>query len=226
MSSLNEVLSELEALAEPEKAKGLAHYGIPEENALGIRMPVLRKLAREIGKDQALAEELWQHRYHECKLLATLVAEPKRFSLADADCWVNDIYSWDVCDQLCINLLRETEYAWELPQRWAPEEQEFIRRAGIVMIAVMGVHFKKTPEEDFLQFVPLLKTYATDERNFVKKAVNWAIRQLGKRSAFLHPHMISLCHELLEMDSKAASWSARDALRELESEKIKFRLQV
>lgn len=220
------MVAKLEALANPAQAKSVARYGIPAENALGIRMPVLRTLAKESGKNQALAEELWQHHYHECKLLAPLVAEPKKFPLRDADRWVQDIYSWDVCDQLCINLLKKTDYAWDLPQRWAPQEDEFTRRAGIVMIAVMAVHFKETPDREFLQFVPLLKTYASDERNFVKKAVNWAIRQMGKRSAYLYPHMIELSYALLQKESNAAQWSARDALRELESEKIRKRLEV
>ncbi len=213
--TVERILQEFQKEANPQIAESLTRFAIPSEKAFGIRVPVLRKLAREIGKNQALADELWQEGPHECKLLATFIGEPSKFSVAQADNWVRDIYSWDVCDQLCINLLSKTSYTWELPQRWAPQEHEFTRRAGIVTIAVMAVHHKKVADEEFLQFIPILKQYATDPRNFVKKAVNWAIRQMGKRSVFLHQYMVTLCYELLELDSKSATWVARDALREL-----------
>lgn len=223
---LNEVLELLQGESNLHYAKSMSRFAIPAENALGIKLPVLRKLAREIGNDQKLAEDLWQHHYHESKLLATLIADPRQFKLKDADRWVKSVYSWDLCDQLCINILVKTDFAWKLPARWAPWEPEFERRAGIVMIAVLAVHHKKVLDEEFLQFVPLLKSYATDPRNFVKKAVNWAIRQMGKRRAFLHSHMICLCHQLLDLDSRSASSVARDALRELESDKLKMRLGI
>lgn len=213
--TLSQILEQLQSKANPERARSLERFAIPSEKAFGITMPVLRKLAKEAGKDQVLAEQLWKEGPHECKLLATLIADPVKFSITQADRWVREIYSWDVCDQLCINLLSKTSYAWDLPRRWAPEEHEFTRRAGIVMIAVMAVHHKKVEDEEFLQFIPILKEYATDPRNFVKKAVNWAIRQMGKRSFFLHQYMLTLCYELLELDFKAAKWIARDALREL-----------
>lgn len=222
--NLEQVLEYFKSKASVKNAKSLTKYGIAADQSFGIRMPVIRELAKKIGKNQKLAEQLWNEGHHECKLLAGMCAEPKNFSLSMADAWVQDIYSWDVCDQLCINLLVKTDYAWSLPARWVIDDREFVRRVGLVMIVVLRIHKKKVADEEYEQFFPMLKEYATDERNFVKKAVNWAIRDLGKRSAIHHPIMISLCHDLLELDSKAASWIANDAIRELESEKVKARL--
>lgn len=224
--TLHEITTRLEKEANATAAKSIEHWGISADKAYGIKMPVLRKLAREIGKDTPLAEELWNEGHHEGKLLAGLIANPKEVSLELMDKWVSEIYSWDVCDQLCINLLVKMEERWTMTERWVHQEPEYIRRAGLVMIVALRIHDKKAKDKDFEQFFPLLKIYATDERNFVKKAENWAIRELGKRSINHYPKMISLCNELLLMDSKAAKWSASDALRELESEKVKARLGV
>lgn len=224
--TLPEITACLEKEANATVAKSIERWGISADKAYGIKMPVLRKLAKEIGKDTPLAEELWNEGPHEGKLLAGLIANPKEVSLGQMDEWVNEIYSWDVCDQLCINLLVKKDERWTLTERWIHNEAEYVRRAGLVMMVALRIHDKKAKDKDFEQFFPLLKKYATDERNFVKKAVNWAIRELGKRSVNHYPKMISLCHELLEMDSKAARWSASDALRELKSEKIKARLGV
>lgn len=206
-------------------AKSMSHYAIDAPMAFGIKLPVLRKLAKEVGKDTKLAKELWDEGHHEGKLLATLIAEPNEMGLKELDVWVSQIYSWDVCDQMCINLLVKKEQRWDFPFHWSSDEREYVRRAGLVMIVALRIHDKKARDKDFEKFFPLLKEHATDERNFVKKAVNWAIRELGKRSAIHHPRMLELCHELLQMESASAKWIARDALRELESEKVKLRLQ-
>ncbi len=224
--TLKQLTTRLEEMADNAHAKTFDRYAIPVDKAYGIKLLLLRKLAREVGKDTKLAHELWNEGHHEGKLLATLIAHPDEVTLPEMDKWVHDIYSWDVCDQLCINLLVKLPERWSLPSRWAPSEEEYVRRAGLVMIVALRIHDKKAKDCDFEQFLPLLKQYATDERNFVKKAVNWAIRELGKRSAAHHPKMIALCHQLLETDSKAAKWTARDALRELEGEKVKERLGI
>ncbi len=224
--TLSQITNRLEREANVTQAKSIERWGISADKAYGIKMPVLRKLAKEIGKNTPLAEELWNEGHHECKLLAGLIANPKEVALEQMDRWVNEIYSWDVCDQLCINLLVKTDARWTLTERWIHNESEYVRRAGIVMIVALRIHDKKAKDKDLEQFFPLLKKYATDERNFVKKAVNWAIRELGKRSVDHYPIMISLCNELLEMDSKSARWSASDALRELKSEKVKARLGI
>jgi 3-methyladenine DNA glycosylase AlkD len=222
--TLAEILNILQAEADQSHAKTLNHFAINVNKAFGIKLPVLRNLAKAIGKDTPLAMALWGEGHHEGKLLATLIARPEELTLIQLDDWVNDIYSWDVCDQLCINLLVKRADRWSLPARWIPNTSEYVRRVGLVMIVALRIHDKRADDKDFEQFFPLLKEYATDERNFVKKAVNWTIRELGKRSVKHHPKMIGLCHELLHMDSKAAIWSARDALRELEGDKVKKRL--
>ena len=224
MKSVQEIIQRLKAEADPARAKSLSHYAIPAEQALGIRMPVLRKMARGIGKDHNLALALWDEGHHEGKLLATLVAEPKRTTLNQMDKWVGEIYSWDVCDQLCINLLVKLKERWTLPERWAHAEEEYVRRLGLVMIVALRIHDKKAEDKDFEPFFYLLEKYASDERNFVKKAVNWAIRELGKRSINHYPLMIDLCQRLLKTEHISAHWIARDALRELESDKVKQRL--
>ncbi|MDZ7847451.1 MAG: DNA alkylation repair protein [Owenweeksia sp.] len=198
--------------------------GYLQSSALGLRMPILRKLAKDIGHDQALAGALWQRELHEAKLLATLITEPSKFTPELADSWLEDVYSWDICDQLCINTLVKLEERWDLPQRLTPNPEEYVRRAGLVMIVALRIHDKKANDASFLPFITLLRKYATDERNFVKKAVNWAIRELGKRSASHHPLMIDLCQELWQTNSKSAHWIARDALKELQSDKVKARL--
>tara|TARA_B100001245_G_scaffold199496_1_gene159033 strand:- start:579 stop:1262 length:684 start_codon:yes stop_codon:yes gene_type:complete len=226
VTQLSDILERLQAEADPEKAKSLTHYGIAADQAFGIRLPVLRKIAKEIGKDHELALALWDEGHHECKLLATLVAEPQPTTLNQMDKWVQGIYSWDLCDQLCINLLVKLKERWTLPERWAHSEEEYVRRAGLVMIVALRIHDKKAEDKDFEPFFYLLEKYATDERNFVKKAVNWAIRELGKRSTEHYPLMLALCERLLQSHSKTAHWVARDALRELESDRVKMRLAL
>jgi 3-methyladenine DNA glycosylase AlkD len=222
--SVQDTLHALKRLASAKAAKSLEYFGVEASHVLGIRLPELRKLAKEIGRNHLLALELWHSKYHEAKLLATLLADPGKFNVEQAETWVHDLYSWDVCDQLCCNLLWKTASAWELPERWAQHEKEYVRRAGIVMIAQLVIHQKKASDSALLKFLPLLKRYATDERNFVKKAVNWSLRELGKRRPALHTPCLELCAELLEMDSKSAHWIARDALRELQKESTLTRL--
>lgn len=219
MSGVEEVIADLRKMADPKRVKGLARYAIPEENAIGLRLPQLREYARKFGRDQELADLLWLSPIHEVKILATIVADPKNFSIEKADAWMKDLYSWDLCDQFCINVLVKTPYCLELPFRWQHETGEFQLRAPMALIAVIAVHQKKLSDEEILKYLPLLEAASADQRNFVKKAVNWAVRQIGKRNAALRSHMISFCQDLLKNDNSASTWIARDALRELEKRK-------
>ena len=178
-------------------------------------MPQLRQYAKKLGRSQELADALWQSPIHEAKILATIVAEPANFPIEKADGWMKDLYSWDICDQFCINVLIKTPYVLELPERWAGESGEFQKRAPMALIAVTAVHRKDLTDHQMLMYKPLLWDAARDPRNFVKKAVNWAIRQIGKRNNNLGQEMILFCEELLELGDKTANWIARDALREL-----------
>ncbi len=225
-TDLEAVLENLKELGDEKYKEGLSRFGIPNVEALGVKMPAIRALGKTIGKNQVLAELLWKEPYHECKLLATLVANPKEFSEELANEWVKDIYSWDVCDQWCSNLLGRTQFAWDLPFKWVPDEREFVRRAGFVVLISLRIRDKKAPANAFEKFYPLLYEYAHDERNFVKKAVNWVIRDLGKTSVYRHSQMLELCAKITEIDSAAARWIAADALRELQSAAILKRLDL
>jgi len=218
--SLDQAMALLQQHASSQHAEGMARFGIRPAHVLGITMPELRKMARVIGRDHALALELWHSGIHEARILSSMLAEPRLVSPQQMEAWVNDFDSWDVCDQVCGNLFDKTPYAYQKAVEWCHREPEFVRRAGFVMMAELAVHDKTAADEAFVPFFPLIKQYATDERNFVKKAVNWALRQIGKRSPALLAQAISWAEDIKQLDSKTAQWIAKDALKELQS-KIK-----
>ena len=222
----NDIIQKIKSLADPEAVKGMARFGINPENTYGVSIPNLRKLAREIGKDHVLAQQLWASGIHEARLLASFIDEPKLVTESQLESWVKDFNSWDVCDQCCSNLFDETELAHSKAGEWSKREVEFVKRAGFVLMAALSVHDKKASDEDFIKFLPMIKREATDERNFVKKAVNWALRQIGKRNLDLNKMAIKTAEEIKQIDSKSARWIAADAIRELTSEKVQKRLKV
>jgi 3-methyladenine DNA glycosylase AlkD len=209
-----EIITLLNSQADPKNVEGMARFGINPKNTLGISVPYLRKLAKEINKNHALAQELWNSGLHEARLLAGFIDNPKEVTGKQMDCWVSDFDSWDVCDQVCGSLFDKTPFAFDKAHVWAKDEREFVRRAGFSMMAVLAVHDKKTTDEKFLEFFPLIKQYSVDERNFVKKAVNWALRQIGKRNSNLLKHAKLLAEEIREIPSTSSRWVAGDALRE------------
>lgn len=217
----DQIIANLKQLANAQAVEGMARFGIRPTQALGISMPMLRKMAKDIGRNQALALALWDSGIHEARILASMIAEPQLVSAELMEEWVNDFDSWDVCDQVCGNLFDKTPYAYHKAVQWCQQEREFVRRAGFVMMAELAVHDKKAPDEAFLQFFPLIKHCAGDERNFVKKAVNWALRQIGKRNSHLRTLALECAHEIQAMDSKTARWVARDALKELQAKEFK-----
>jgi 3-methyladenine DNA glycosylase AlkD len=220
----DEVLTRLKRLANPEAVEGMARFGINPHDTLGVSMPNVRKIAKEVGKDHALAEELWRSGVHEARIVACLVDDPKSVSEDQLDRWVGDFDSWDVCDQCCSNLFDKTEFAYDRAVHWANRDEEFVRRAGFVMMAALSVHDKKASDSRFLVFLPIIKSRSTDERNFVKKAVNWALRQIGKRNQNLNEAAIKTATEIKTIDSKGARWIASDALRELTSKPVQQKL--
>lgn len=211
----DQMIATLKLQADAQAVQSMARFGVKPALALGISIPTLRRLAKEHGKDQALALALWDSGIHEARILASMVAEPQLVSPQLMDRWVNDFDSWDVCDQVCGNLFDKTPSAYQKAVQWCHEEREFVRRAGFVMMAELAVHDKKASDEAFIPFFPLIKQYAWDERNFVKKAVNWALRQIGKRNKHLCAIALECANEIQRMDSQAAKWIAKDALREL-----------
>ena len=223
---VTEILQELQAHADPANRAGMARYGIAAEKAYGVKVPVLRKIAKAHRRQHELALALWETGIHEARLLATMIADPQQITEAQIDAWVEDFNSWDIVDQFCTNLLRHTPYAYPKVFAWCAREEEFVRRAAFSQIAVLAVHDKKAPDAQMEQFFPLIVAAATDERNFVKKSVNWALRQIGKRNPALNAKAITVAEQILELDAASARWIAGDALRELRSEKIQTRLKA
>jgi len=229
-----QILSDLRARANPDNVEGMARFGISSENTLGVSVPVMRAMARDarktLGRDKLawnrLAELLWETGVHDARLMTAFVGVGALVTEEQMDAWVAHFDSWDVCDQVCINLFRESPHAWGKMAEWAAREEEFVRRAAFALGATIAVHDKKRDDADFLPLLALAERAASDERNFVKKAVNWQIRQIGKRSAMLNEAAVATCERILRDNpaSKAASWTARDALRELQSETIRARL--
>jgi 3-methyladenine DNA glycosylase AlkD len=221
-----EVLKRLRSLANPEAVAGMARFGINPENTYGISIPVLRKLAREIGRDHLLAEQLWSSGAHEARILASMVDEPRLVTEEQLERWAAEFDSWDVCDQCCGNLFDKTEFAYRKAVEWPARDEEFVKRAGFAVMAWLAFHDKRAPDEAFLDFLPVIKRESADGRNYVKKAVNWALRQIGKRNAALNIMAIEAAREIQATGSKAARWIAADALRELTSEAVRERLHA
>jgi 3-methyladenine DNA glycosylase AlkD len=223
-NELDTILNYLKSVANPENVRGMAKFGINPENTLGIPVPVLRGLAKQYRKNHALAQELWGSGYHEARLMAAFVDDFEQVTEAQMENWVRDFNSWDVCDQVCSNLFDRTPWAYQKALEWSRQEEEFVRRAGFVMVACLAVHDKKAPDEKFIQFLPAIVEQAGDERNFVKKAINWALRQIGKRNIYLHAQALGLASDLANADNKTTRWIGRDALRELTSEKVRNKI--
>ncbi len=219
------ILADLRSHANPDNVAGMARFGINPQNTLGISIPYLRSLAKRAGRSQAMAEALWASQIHEARILASLVAEPRQVSEALLEAWVLDFDSWDVCDQVCSNLFDRTPYAWSKAHAWPARPEEFVRRAGFVLMAALASHDKKATDEQFAALLPHILQYAGDERNFVKKAVNWALRGIGKRSLRLNALAVETARQLQDSPARAARWVASDALRELTSEPVQARLR-
>lgn len=223
-ASFKEIIKKLKSLSNPKNVEGMARFGINPKKTLGVSIPVLRKMAREIGKDHQLALELWNSEIHEARILASMIDEKAKVSAKQMDQWVKEFNSWDLCDQCCMNLFDKLPIAWRKAIEWADKNEEFTRRAGFALMACLAWHDKQAKDSDFIKFFPIIKKYSTDERNFVKKAVNWALRQIGKRNKNLNKEAIKTVRKIERLNSKTAKWIASDALRELESDSIRKRL--
>ena len=220
-----EVIQKLKSLSDPKAVAGMARFGIKTENTLGVSIPNLRKSAKEIGRDHKLAGELWASGIHEARILAGMVDDPKAVDEKQADAWVRDFDSWDVCDQVCMNLFWLTPFAYRKCYEWSAEDEEFVKRAGFALMSRLAWSDKKARDDEFIKFLPVIKREATDERNYVKKAVNWALRQIGKRNLALNRQAIKTAKEIQKLDSRSAKWIAADAIRELQSEAVQARLR-
>jgi 3-methyladenine DNA glycosylase AlkD len=222
MNTAAEIIVYLRSLRSPRDIEGQLRYGIaPKGEHLGIRAPVLRKIARQHRRDHALARELWTTGLHEARVLAALIDDPAQVTRAQMEQWARECDNWGVTDACCCVLFDRTEFAIEKAHRWSRRRAEFLKRCGFVLMAGLAVHRKELPDEVFLGFLPIIRGEATDGRNFVKKAVNWALRQIGKRNPRLRQAAIAEAKRIHRLDSPAARWIASDALRELTHTKSK-----
>jgi 3-methyladenine DNA glycosylase AlkD len=220
-------IKKLESFKNPKNVEGMARFGINPKYALGINIPVLRKLSRNIHKDpryknnpnklHGLAKDLWKSKIHEARILAGMVDVPKLVTEKQMDSWIKDFNSWDLCDQTCMNLFWKYPGAYKKAMGWTKLKLEFERRAGFSLMAVLAWHDKGVQDTKFENFFPYIKKCATDERNYVKKAVNWSLRQIGKRNLTLKEKSKRLAEEIIIIhpNSKSAQWIAKDALKEL-----------
>ncbi len=225
MASVKDVLQQLQSKAQPEQLQGMAKYGMTVEQRLGVSVPDMRKLAKEIGRDHRVALGLWRTGITEARIVASMVGDPATLTEDQMEDWVIGINSWDVCDQVCMNLFEKSQLAWKKAADWSEREEEFVKRTAFSLIACLAWHDKKASDERFIGLLPLIMRGSTDERNFVKKAVNWALRNVGKRSLNSNQAAINAARAIKRLDSRAARWVASDTLRELESEAIQGRLR-
>jgi 3-methyladenine DNA glycosylase AlkD len=219
-----EIVRELKSMANPKNVEGMARFGIRSKDTLGISIYDLRPMAKRIGRDHRIAGELWSTGIHEARLLAGFIDEPEKVTERQMEAWASDFDSWDVVDQVCSSLFDQTEFAYAKAVEWSKREEEFVKRAGFVLMAALSVHDKDAEDGVFVKFLPIIKRESTDERNFVKKAVNWALRQIGKRDLALNAAAVKAAREIQKIDSKSARWIAADALRELTGDKVRKRL--
>ncbi|MCX6769482.1 MAG: DNA alkylation repair protein [Candidatus Micrarchaeota archaeon] len=221
----NELVAHLRKHGQARNLEGMAKFGINTKNAVGVPVPVLRKLARKIGLHHGLAFDLWRTRIHEARLLAAFIADYKRVTEKQMEDWAYDFDSWDICDAVGGSLFDRTDFAHKKAVEWSSRKEEFVKRAGFAMMATLAVHDKRAGKAAFEKFFPCIIRGSTDERNFVKKAVNWALRQIGKRSMALNREAIDVARTISKIDSPSAKWVASNALHELESEAVQKRLK-
>jgi 3-methyladenine DNA glycosylase AlkD len=219
-----EVLETLKKLEDPKNVAGMARFGIKPAVALGVSKPALRMLAKNLGRHHDLAQELWASGVHEAMVLASMIDDPAEVTADQMDAWANSFDNWDICDQCCLNLFRNTAFAYEKTEDWTAIDREFVKRAGFVLMASLAVHDKKASDGKFKRFLSIIEREASDDRNYVRKAVNWALRQIGKRNADLRQEVIEVALGLQQVESKSARWIGSDALRELTSDAVRRRV--
>jgi 3-methyladenine DNA glycosylase AlkD len=234
---VSSILAELRALGSERDRAGMARFGINVENAFGVSVHELRKVARRLGTDHDLALALWATGHHEARLLACFVADPAAVTPEQMEAWAADFDSWDVCDQATTSLFDRTPHAWSKAAEWAKRDDEWTRRAGFALMAGLAVHDRNAPDRNFVKLLPLIERAASDERNYVRKAVNWALRNIGKRNRSLNDAAVACARRIHaaaneragsarggDAAARAARWVATDAIRELTSEKVQARI--
>ena len=217
------IVEELRSQTSPVNIAGMARFHINPDRCFGISIPQLRIMAQPYKRNQSLAEQLWRHGWRETRILATLIADPKQIKASVMEAWVRDLHSWDVCDACCLNLFDKTPHAFTKALQWSKRKREFEKRAGFALMAALAVHDKAAQDQAFLPFLAAIEREAADERNFVRKAASWALRQIGKRNKQLHGVSLQTAYRIRIIDSTAARWIAADAIRELAGSSVQSR---
>jgi 3-methyladenine DNA glycosylase AlkD len=220
-----DIIEKLRSLGCPADVEGMARFGIRTDKAFGIRAPVVKKMAREIGRNHRLALELWATGIHEARAIAARIEEPELVTESQAERWLKDFDNWATCDGCCLYLFAYVPFAWRKVFEWSRREREFEKRAAFSLVACLTVHDKQAPDKKFLKFLPVIKRESGDGRNFVRKAANWALRQIGKRNLGLNRAAIRTAREIQKLGTPSARWIAADALRELTSTAVQKRLR-
>ncbi|SDF21493.1 3-methyladenine DNA glycosylase AlkD [Mucilaginibacter pineti] len=213
---VDDIIEALKLQANPAYLAGMSRFGIDTTHALGVKIPEMRKIGRMIKKDHQLAQQLWDTGIHEARILASIVDVAAMVTEQQIDSWTSNFYSWDLCDQVCGNLFDRTPFAISKALEFSARSEEFVKRTGFVLMAEYAIHNKKANDQIFIQLLPIIEREAWDNRNFVKKAVNWALRQIGKRNPVLKQEAISCAKNIILQEHRAAKWIAVNALKELD----------
>ena len=219
----NQIINRLRDMGDVKNIEGVGRFGIKTENNLGNSVTNLRNFAKKIGKNHKLAVELWNSGIRDARMVAACIEDPKTVSEEQIDSWVSDFDSWDICDHTCGHLIDKTPFAYKKVKEWSKRKKEFEKRAGFALIAWLAVHDKSADNAKFDEFLNIIKEESTDKRNYVRKAVNWSLRNIGKRNISMNKKAIKISKEIQKIESKTAKWIANDAIRELTSEKIQQR---
>lgn len=217
---VDSVVASLKRLGTKRTRDGMARYAIPSDNAFGVTVGEIRQLGKRLGHNHELALGLWQTGFYEARMLAAFVDDPESVTPAQMDRWCKDFDNWAICDTVCFHLFDKTPHAFRKVAHWADRRKEFEKRAAFALLASLGVHDKKTSDDEFARCLPLIERASTDERNFVKKGVSWALRVVGRRSPDLNEAAVKLCGKLTKSENAAARWIGRDALKELTSKAV------
>lgn len=217
---VEEVVARLRRLGTKATREGMARYGLPSDKAFGVPVGTLQQVAKELGRDHDLAAALWATGWYEARMLAAFIDEPERVTPAQMDRWCKEFDNWGICDTVCFHLFDRSPHAFRKVVQWARLRGEFARRGSFALLACLALHDKAAPEEAFTSCLPLIEQAATDERNFVKKAVSWALRAVGRRNAALHEQAVTLAQRLVDSAEAAARWVGKDVLKELTHPKV------
>ncbi len=225
MSRFLDTLAALRREARPAELAGMARFGLVGAGRLGVSMPVIRRIAKQLGCDHDLALALWETGIPDARIVAALVADPLLLTSRQMDGWAAGFGAWDVCDQVCLGAFVASPHAWRKVETWSRRKPEFVRRSAFSLLAMLAVHDKSSSDARFMTCLPLIEAAADDDRNYVKKAVNWALRGIGKRNLALNQAAVATARRLAASEARSARWIASDALRELESEAVQARLR-